>query len=426
MSRGAVRRHEFAHERVIHLADLKPTKSDRLLERIRVTLRAHRTWFVTLLTGILVGRLTNAVSDASVRTIADAIANSFSLDRSVNVVSWTTTALLIAVPICDYLLALHHRKRSYQSLLANLVTTRTDAIISPFTKGVIAWGPDLTLQSAPDLRYGWRLRDVAIRYTGDDFVMPSNRAVAYQRYFEENHEEKRFFDDGDKFMLIKNPVAFSDSKTLVLELRKTKYSKVQFYRDNVATIQTERDTLLNNAINNLTIEFPHSLCMHTVVVTKDEKILLTKRSPKVAYFAGAWSVSVEEQLSLDDFQGEGDGVMPKWGRRLLWEELTVSSDQCEEDNFRLLAVFLEADILNCSLAALARLDLTSEQLSNILKGNPRTDYEFTDWLFLSFSELGDELLKPSRQQHPSSGYRSLLALVKQWGVPRLAKALYGE
>ncbi len=417
------------HNKVLHrtaIPLLKFTKIDRLLERIRVGLRAYRTQWFPLLIAFVGGLVVNAISDPSVRTLADAIKSIFGFQRPMNFVTWGIISLLVAIQVIDWLLAMHHRKKSYESLLARFLTGRTDQGILPFTKGVIAWGANLTLQSAPDLRCGWRLREVKIRYNGDNFVMPPSCKQRYQIYCKENEDEKRFFDDGDKFMLIKNPRAFSDTPTLVLELHKTKYSKVQFYRDNVATIKSERDGLLRKAVDELIIEFPHALCMHAVVITKDEKVLLTKRSPKVAYFPRAWSVSVEEQLSPLDFHGDSDGIMSRWGARLLWEELAVSQDEYDEDNFRLLSVFVEADILNCSLAALAQLNLTSEQLSNVLKVKPRTDYEFTDWRFVSFPDLGRELREPSfLPQHPTSGYRSLHALIKQWGIPRLAKVLFG-
>jgi hypothetical protein len=163
--------------------------------------------------------------------------------------------------------------------------------------------------------------------------------------------------------------------------------------------------------------------MHAAVITSDEKVLLTERAPKVDYYPKIWSVSVEEQLTEADLIPGNRGAVLRCGRRLLYEELGIEEVDYHTPNLRVLAVFLEAHILNCSLAAIFPLILSSEELANRLKAKPRTDYEFCNWTFLSFSELTKELIRPTRPLHPTSGYRMLLALAWHFGVPRLVQIL---
>jgi len=225
------------------------------------------------------------------------------------------------------------------------------------------------------------MSEVRLYHDTKRFSLPEKYKRAHQEYFERYYQEKRFFDDGVKLMLTRNPIAFSDSPTLVLYTQETLYSQVQFYRDNVAVVTSERDALIRTVVED-SVQFPHSLCMHIVVVTNDDKVLITKRSEKVAYSPGTWACTVEEQLAPQDLQGRANGTVLRWGERLLAEELGLSSEAYNKDNLRVLSVFLESDILNVSLCAYVILDLESADLNQILHGLPRTDYEFTEWAFL--------------------------------------------
>ena len=204
------------------------------------------------------------------------------------------------------------------------------------------------------------------------------------------------------------------------------YSQVQFYRENVAVLTSKREEYIRKAVQELSIDFPHPLCMQLILVTRDDKVLITKRAPKVAYFPGTWSCSVEEQLSLQDVEGGPDNVLQRWFERLLKEELGLGSETYTKENLRVLSVFLESEILAVSICAHAVVDLSSKELSQILEGLPRTDYEFSEWDFLSHEELLDELFHSSRPYHPTSGYRMLMALIKRFGEPKLVDIFFAR
>ena len=404
---------------------LEISRLDRFLFRFRLELKRIRGWLLGITCGFLIGRITNVVSDKAVKTIGDFISSFLSLRGSpFNCLSYTAIIVIIGIPVLDKLLAAHYKKKKYESKLANLVTSRADQGISPFRKGKITWGTSFSLADCPKLQDGWELAKVEVRYDGSYFCVPQHLEARYKRYIVENYETKRFFDDADKFMLVKNPIAFSDSPTIVLHVMKTKYSLSHFYRDELTITQSERDKLLAELMQG-SVNFAHSLCMHSIVVTKDDRVLLTKRSPKVAYYPNTWSASVEEQLAAID-EPESAGAVLRWAKRFLREELSLFGDGYSDKNLRMLSVFIEGRFLNCSLATQFRLELTSSEVSSILEAKPRTDYEFTDWAFLSFSELISELKYPKRVLHPTSGYRILLALVHKYGIPRLAATLFGE
>jgi hypothetical protein len=413
-----------------------PDWAERALERLRLTLKSDRltSGVVGFLFGLVISLFTTLITGPSVMTRSDlrtVLWNGSPADYCL----WGSLLVLLLIPVARRFLERHRIKRGDDARLAALVTDRVDQIIAPYAGGVLAMGSALTLQIAPDLREGWCLNDVQIDYGGHSFSMPASMQVDYNSYFLQNFYKKRLFNDGDKFYIIENPPAGTDSKTLRLYLQTAKYSQVQYFRDCIAAQETHRQELIGKAVKNNTIEFPHSLCMHAVVLTQNRKVLVTRRPPalKTSYYPEAWSVSLEEQISDKDLDPGNDGAVLRWAKRMLDEELNVQPEYYEEKNLCALAVFLESTILNCSLAALLRLEITSEELDQIIRSRPRKDPEFTEWRFLTDNELAWQLLcpeftqeplVPNEQWHPTSMYRILLYLNHAWGVHHLAKRLY--
>lgn len=311
----------------------------------------------------------------------------------------------------------HHRGgMKFTSFFAAAIRDQKGSTIAPYPGMGI--GDAISLQDCPQLREGWALDLVELQLgSSNEFEIPSRYQKPYQQYFEEYYDEKGFKDDGTKLMLIKNPAAFEDSPSLVLPVKPTRYSVVQFYRDNVATVLAERDRLNCDLIEgSLNADFPHSFCMHVIVVTSDRKILVTKRSPKVAYDPRTWSVSIEEQLKDIDVGCEHLG---DWGKRTLKEELGLEATAYHKDNFRLLSIFLEADLLNISMCAYVDLNASEQELDNVIRNYPRTDYEFTNWAFVNLERdtLLREIFHPRRAYHRTSRYRMLLTFLKCFGAP---------
>ena len=401
---------------------IRASCGQRAAARIQPALLRMRPWLLSLPVGYLLGRVTNATADADIKNFSELLSDLFALDRSVNFLSWISAILLLAIPLLGVFVSYQRRRGRPETLLASLAQGRIEAIVGPFAREALAWGPDVTLQLAPDLQMGWPVEEVEILYDGATFTLPGEEKNGYTTYVQSDPE--RFKQDGTKYMLLRNPTAFSDAPRLTLEVQQTKFSVVRYFQENVITIKPRRDAFLEQAIGNGNIGFPSSLCMHAVVITKDSRVLVTKRAPKVEYSPGTWSVSVEEQLSADDFRQGVRGVVKRWAQRLLLEELAVQPTDYDIRSLRLLSVFLEVDTMNCSVAAALRINLSSTELNEILEAMPRTDYEFTEWRFLSYPELAEELRTPALLHHPSSGYRILLALANRYGAARVADVLF--
>ena len=128
---------------------------------------------------------------------------------------------------------------------------------------------------------------------------------------------------------------------------------------------------------------------------------------------------------MADFDDATRSPVVNCAQRLLKEELGLESPEYGRDNFRVLSVFLESEMLNISLCGHAVLEIDGAELDRMLRVLPRQDYEFTEWSFVTHEQLRSELFNPTRAYHHSSGYRMLMALLHRYGEARAARMLLG-
>ncbi len=375
--------------------------------------------------GFLLGRITNELS-IPYKNWSDILSGLFSTtDRPANAFTWLALPVLLSVSMGRYGFIKYYKSRQFEKRFVSLVQQHKDSSIAEFN--AIGWNSAISLQTSPELHRGWQASEVRLAHNTVRFSLPEEYKQQYQEYHGKYFEEKNFRDDKVKIMLTNNPVAFSDSPTLKLKTRETLYSEGQFYHDNIAIIPKKRNELIRNAINGLKILFPHSLCLHIVIVTSDDEVLITKRSKKVSDYPGKWSCSIEERMTPEDIAQNQDEAVLKWFERSLKEELGLGRESYNENNLRVLSVFLESDILNISVCAHATLNISTAEMKRMLE-IPRIDYEFDDWKFLTHKKLLDELFYPdsTRPYHPTSGYRMLMALIKRHGEPWMMSELFSR
>jgi hypothetical protein len=342
--------------------------------------------------------------------------------RPLNWLPAIVTILLIALPIARSLTRRYLRGKDFATQLSQIYAANVSSTIEPFHHGRLAWGAELVLQSCPDLSIGWRPREITIHREPTDFrFQDSNLERTFKRWTKTKAAQPDLLGTG--LRLTRNPAAFSDSPDLQLDVEPSPWACTMFFKDNVAVLAAERSRYIDRALHG-PIEFPHNLALQAVIATSDEWVLITERSPKVRYFPDCWSCSIEEQLSLKDIQTSESEVMEQWIRRMLFEELGVDRSGIHMDNARVFAVFLETDILNCSLAGLITLKYDRETLNAIIDKHPRPDYEFQSWDFIRWSDLSRELVVPSRHYHPSTGLRMFLAGISKYGVIHFGRQLH--
>jgi pyrimidine deaminase RibD-like protein len=309
-----------------------------------------------------------------------------------------------------------------------LLRQNTSAKIATFPG--FGWGACKSIVECPDKREGWLASTVEIHIDPDEpFELPSSFSESYSEYYQRCYVERGFHIDGEKLMLVKNPVVFSDAQQLKMNVRPTRYSHAMYYADQVSLLERHRSRLVNEFMaRSLLAEFPHRLCLQLIVVTSDGKILLTQRSAKSAEEKGMWSASLEEQIKRIDIEKDPNHPCVSWIQRTLSEELDLSDATCSPEGMRVMSVFLEVENLNVSVLAHAKLRCDAEDMVNHLRHSPRfkpdqtyrdSDYEYSDVGLLEVSkpELLHEIFLPMRQYHFSSPYRLMYFYLKTFGEP---------
>ena len=119
---------------------------------------------------------------------------------------------------------------------------------------------------------------------------------------------------------------------------------------------------------------------------------------------------------MRDFEGTGGLIGKRWANRMLNEELGLTEAELDRVDVRFLALFLEVNNMNVSVAGLVTLPQDRNYLDAVIARRPRQDYEFAKWEFMRRDALAEELVRPSKEYHPSSGLRMFLAGIVKFGV----------
>ncbi len=391
--------------------------------------RSLRRWapgLVVFAWGVIVARLTNELS-AQDANFTNLLPRTFwPADRPTNLLSLVAAAVVVLVPVASWLVKRRYASRGLGTIVARLLMAERDSSLSQYAS--ICLQLNLTLQSCPFMVDGWPVGEVRVDVLPGDYKLPPTLLGGYETFRRDHSGARWVKQDQVRAMLVKNPTSFSDGDRLSLVVRRTMTSVAKFTSNRLASDPHGRGELIRKAVDDLEIEFPHVFCLQPVVVTSDDRVLLTRRSEKVEWYPGSWSCSIEEQMSEEDLVHPPMRRLVEWTRRALREELGLYADYEPEpytdEGLKLLSVFVEGDNMNVSLCAYVHLDITAAALDPIIKAHPRPDYEFTEWAFLGLRELAEEVLRPTRHQyHPTSRYRMLMCLLHRYGEAGLARGL---
>ncbi|HEY0637992.1 MAG TPA: hypothetical protein VGD67_10120 [Pseudonocardiaceae bacterium] len=397
----------------------------RWLERLHMVLNPlHRT--LPVVASFVLGVWVNAASDPAVDSPADAAARVYDVgERPIAWLVVLTSALVVLVPVLRLgLRGLLGTEEQAVRLSERLYEQVIDEDLWPYARGRIAWGCQLVLQSCPRIGDGWRLDEVRVVADPTDFRWPTEElATRYQDWLAAAEPFVR--RSRAKYRLMENPASFLDDPVVTLRVQRNGYGEAVFTNRVLAAEPEVRRRGVERALAG-NVELPHLVVLHLVVATRDGHVLLARRSHKVAHYPGTWSCSLEEQLADEDLAHPETDVMAHWLTRALTEELGLTRAEALRCDARLLAVFLEADMLNVALAGLATLDLGRDELDRIIADRPREDYEFQDWTFVPWSGLARLLVRPDRPLHPSSGLRMFLAGLVKYGVHSFGERIERE
>jgi len=354
-------------------------------------------------------------------------------------VSWISAFLLLASTVkLVYQLVLKHRMTRKDIYRMNTSSQLSDWDKDPhwlsFDKNVeICVAPNLMEPHTGAAQAGWKPEECRLRVVGK-FLNSPRLEDNYQQWHATMDPEK-LKKDGAKYVLVNHPTSETDEHFVRLELRETKWSRVQgfLYGTKHPDPQTGRNFLFQAADPDWTPDrkpkmdlthsnCPHALCIHGIVVTKDRKILALQRPgpDRTDYHPYAWSLSFEEQLAKSDFvDSNSEADTSEWLRRAVRQEVLGKyvDSLFKVENARVLAIAIEEEIYNPFLVAYIPVECDSSQLPDILP----LAADRAEWLRYGFYDLEppfDALVTAYKTHkhtdgnalHPTSRYRIYLAL----------------
>jgi len=310
-------------------------------------------------------------------------------------------------------------------LIVDIYEEYIDPVLKDLHKGKIAWGQNITLLRSPMQRAGWTLRQISIIDSGIRYNISEEEKEDYNKFKTENFDKIYHTDNENRYMLYLFPSSNSDMPNLKIFVKRVKWSEFQFFRRNIETANFRNEHLQKILCTDLnsrgdTIGFPNSLCLHLIVETSDEKILMTQNSvKKLGDYAGSWACSIGEQIDLEDFNKSSnpEEVPLFWVKRALEQELGVTSNSFDPINIHFMALNLEANNINFAIVTIVTLNMDYKQLSAIMDKHPKVDEEFDNWNFIKFNDIHDELVHSKQMpHHPSTGLRLIYASLYKYGA----------
>jgi len=235
------------------------------------------------------------------------------------------------------------------------------------------------------------------------------------------------FSDLDRLEVTLAPLNFYDfysltpflDEPLLTALDGSKVSIRQKYGNTALTYSsTDRGTSL----------IPAPISIQCVVVTKDQQILLMRRSSSVAYYPNHWSASFEETMNAPGTDRRGnpsrsdDGDFIAAAIRGLTEEFAISPGAVE--SIKILSLNVEYLTLSVDVIVVIKIDLTAEEIRQnwILEAWDRDEASKFALLSCELTAVVDKLFSRTLW-HPTSRMRLIQFLFHTYGVDEVARAI---
>lgn len=346
----------------------------------------------------------------------------------------TTSIALLTVFIWWPMRQWLHARQSQRTIDHELflgMSSQVDPVLAGHEMEGIAWGLGQTVLACPRPQIGWRSAQIHFtleRYPYDFLALERELGneglqTGYEQYSKVEFP-RNWSQDAERLMVTCRPSAFTDNEDLRLSLRPTSWSRLQYFWTHILNEET-RPKLIDAAFDDQTIEFPNTLTLHLIVLSRDSLVMLTRAHRlKRNDHPKAWACSVGEQISPEDVANLSEDCAAAWLRRSMREELTLAEgEDYSIDDARFLAVNLEADLVNFAIICVAPITLSADGLKKRLSVIAREDNEFEAVEFMDVDRIPDELVNPSRDYHPSTPIRLIYIYIFLRGQHQLREAL---
>jgi transcriptional regulator with XRE-family HTH domain len=235
------------------------------------------------------------------------------------------------------------------------------------------------------------------------------------------------FSDLDRLEVVLAPLGFHDyysitpyfDEPLLTTIDGSKVSIRQKYGNTALTYSsTDRGTSL----------IPAPISIQCIVVTRDNQILLMRRSSSVAFYPNHWSASFEETMNAPGTDRKGnpsrsadfdffDGAI-----RGLNEEFAISPDAVE--SIKVLSLNIEYLTLSVDVISAIKLNLDAEEIRQnwLLKAWDRDEASKFGLLSTDLNAVVNKLFSRTLW-HPTARMRLIQFLFHTYGVDEVAKEI---
>lgn len=425
----------------------------------------------TTINGILI----TVFSSLILNTISDAGGNLFYEYESIITKIFefrTLSGLLTIVSLvafivfnASYVIARQHfNKKTLSQAFPELMKKYTSpSLIDSLGNGCISWGEGKTVEICNDIIFGWKSKNIMVdRYDDGLYIFYSEEDSKHrfgnkEYYFNQNdyieYKESEKFKDVikkgnnlERFMLNKCSKNYDkNNRKLLLSIGRTEWSQTSYVWDRFGKIvgsEVESNSLMKEYASGIKggdqaePYLPNSLCMHLLIETKDNKVVLaliseSKRNDN----PGSWAATIGEQLDGNDFIHEGndfsEDFVKIWVRRAFAEEFKLSdvvyNDIVDEESFRCLSVDFESDRYNFALFCTIQLRYSFEVFYKKVEVLLSTE-EASKLCAITLDEIPDVLMtyndpEKRKNYHPSTYLRLLLYFIHKNGYSRAEKKL---
>ena len=255
--------------------------------------------------------------------------------------------------------------------------------------------------------------------------------IIEKNYFNSSHYRLASFtpsfSDFGRLEIILAPLSLYDFFSLIPFLDEPLLTALDGSR--VSIRQKYGNTALTyTSTNPGTSLIPAPISLQCLVVTKDQQIVLMKRSSSVAYYPNHWSASFEETMNAPGVDRNGhlsrsdDADFFAGAIRGLEEEFAISSDAVED--IKILSLNVEYLTLSVDVIVFIKINLSSEDLKQywVVEAWDRDEASQSAMISTDLKEVVNGLFSKTLW-HPTSRMRLIQFLFHTYGVKEVAKAI---
>lgn len=410
------------------------------MEKIYQWINRNKSTCLEIVITYVIATVTNVLSGQEFATVRDFFSEFIKWNFSIGLM-WGALVGIIVMYIFYYLMGQWIIKQQTSHKLKNIILQNADAIYNEITDASgYAWGTNRTILCCDNIIQGWKPEQFVVeKLEVAHMLLEPKLQDVYQEFMEEQGKNIERHGNSNNRWMLQNiiPNYNKNEKKIYLQLQETDYCTTSciwdaWRKDSPAIEKRQRikDAFLSQSREYL----PHSLCLHLVIVTADERVVVTTISRfKKNDYAHTKAVTLGEQIEVTDFQnatGYYNDFIERWVKRALSEEFGIDEEQYKaitgKEAIRVLALDFEGDIYNYSLMVVLNLRIKYDRFKDEVCRNPARDKEY-DWMeAMLLKDIPKELKRwreaeKDKEYHPSSYLRMYLTYIHFYGIERFVK-----